>query len=265
MPDFSLEDKTGGVVCGLDEAGRGPLAGPVVASCVYIPWGKRPLDFVSEINDSKKLSLKKREKLYGLIREHFICGIAESPPEEIDSINILRASLRAMERAFAMASLMSPLPRGEREEARLVRRSPQGEAGSASGEGHEESSDSEFSMPLTLTLSPRGRGDSIVALIDGNHCPQLPCPAIPVIKGDGKSVSIAAASILAKVTRDRIMQRLSQEHPPYGWERNAGYPTAEHLAAIDRHGITPHHRTSYEPVRNFLAFGTTQRHRRLAV
>ena len=214
MPDFSLEDKAGGMVCGLDEAGRGPLAGPVVAACVYIPPEKRRLDFVSKINDSKQLPHHKREELFILIQEHCVIGIAESSSEEIDSINILQASMRAMGRAFAIALK---------------------------------------------------NANGVTALIDGNHVPRLPCLAMPVVKGDSRSFSIAAASILAKVTRDRLMQMLAIEHPYYGWERNAGYPSPAHIRAIDRHGITPHHRKSYEPVRNFLAFGTTQRQISFAV
>ena len=103
------------------------------------------------------------------------------------------------------------------------------------------------------------------ALVDGNHCPELPCPATPIIKGDSRSVSIAAASILAKVHRDRLMAELAAAHPHYGWERNAGYPSPEHLRAIDAHGITPHHRRSYAPVRNFIEFGATSRQVALAI
>ncbi|GJL84755.1 MAG: ribonuclease HII [Micavibrio sp.] len=211
-PDFSLESAHNGPVCGLDEVGRGPLAGPVVASCVYIPKEKRGLDFVPDIRDSKKLSSKKLEYLFDLISEHFTFGIAEISPQEIDEINILQASLKAMENAYSQL------------------------------------------------IQPPAH-----ALIDGNHIPKnLPCPAQPVIKGDSKSVSIAAASILAKVTRDRLMRKLAEEHPHYGWERNVGYPSREHLDAIDAHGITPHHRRSYAPVRNFLEHGATKTQRALA-
>lgn len=211
-PDFSIEDGFTGGVCGLDEVGRGPLAGPVVAACVYIPAEKRGLDFVSKIRDSKKLSETRLIELDALIREHFEFGVAECTPSEIDQINILQASLAAMKRAFEQIKNVA----------------------------------------------------IIHALVDGNHCPKLSCPATPVIKGDGKSVSIAAASILAKVHRDRLMSELARAHPHYGWERNAGYPTAEHLSAIDRHGITPHHRRTYAPVRNFIEFGATSRPAALA-
>lgn len=211
-PDFTLEDGHNGPVCGMDEVGRGPLAGPVVAACVYIPQEKRGLDFVSDIRDSKKLGAKKLEYLFGKISEHFIFGIAEISPQEIDEINILQASLKAMTNAY-----------------------------------------------LQLKTPPA------FALVDGNHIPKsLPCPAKGIIKGDSKSISIAAASILAKITRDRMMAQFAQQHPHYGWERNVGYPSPEHLAAIDRHGITPHHRRSYAPVRNYLEFGVTKTQRALA-
>jgi ribonuclease HII len=210
-PDFSIEETIQGRVCGLDEVGRGPLAGPVVAACVFIPPEKRGLEFVSKIRDSKVLTTEKLERLFDFISEHFVFGIAEVSPEEIDSINILQASLLAMKIACEKA------------------------------------------------------GDFDHALVDGNKCPKLACPATAVVKGDGRSVSIAAASILAKVTRDRMMEKLAAEYPHYGWERNAGYPTAEHLEGIERHGITPHHRKSYAPVRNFIEFGTVYRQLNLAV
>lgn len=211
-PDFSLENSIEGIVCGLDEVGRGPLAGPVVAACVYIPKEKYKLDFVAEITDSKKLAFLKLEELSARISEHFHFSIAEVSPQEIDEINILQASLKAMRKAFDKTGVAAR---------------------------H--------------------------ALVDGNHCPKLPCPAMPVIKGDSISVSIAAASILAKVYRDRLMEKLAAEHPHYGWESNAGYPTRDHLAAIDRHGITSHHRRSFAPVRNFIEFGRTERQAEMAV
>ena len=199
-PDFSLEDKIPGPVCGIDEAGRGPLAGPVVAACVHIPKDVRVFEFIKYINDSKKLTDKKREFLFIKITEHCSYGIAHCTPYEIDEMNILQASLTAMERAFAL-------------------------------------------MPQQAEH----------ALIDGNKIPKnLPCSCTPVVKGDARSISIAAASILAKVTRDRIMRALAQDHPHYGWERNAGYPTAEHRAALALHGPTEHHRRSFGPVRAVL-------------
>lgn len=192
--------------------GRGPLAGPVVAACVYIPVEKSGLGFVDKIRDSKTLSEKMLLSLYEEITAHFIWGIAEISPSVIDEINILQASLKAMR----------------------------------------------------LALEKTGQ-DYAHALVDGNKCPDLPCAATPVVKGDGKSTSIAAASILAKVTRDRIMKNLHQTHPHYGWDRNVGYPTAEHLQAIDTYGLTDHHRKSFAPVRNYLTYGTVSRQMRLAV
>lgn len=202
VPDFSLEDSFGGVpVCGLDEVGRGPLAGSVVAACVYIPPEKRVLEFVSAIRDSKKLSATKLAILDQEIKTHFEFGIAEVSPEEIDKINILQASLKAMEQAYTTMG-----------------------------------------------------GNVAQALVDGNRCPKrLPCPALPVVKGDSRSISIAAASIIAKVHRDKMMSELAKNFPHYGWERNAGYPTAEHLAGIKTHGITKHHRKTFGPVKSALS------------
>ena len=205
-PDFTFEQDHKGPVCGLDEVGRGPLAGPVVAACVYIPQGAYGLPFISEIKDSKKLSEKKLEQLYALITEHFIYGVAELDPEVIDEINILQASLKAMRLAL-----------------------------------------------------DETRYDYVHALVDGNKMPDLPCPATTVVKGDSKSTSIAAASIVAKVTRDRIMKDLHEKFPHYGWNTNVGYPSKAHLAGIDAHGITPHHRKSFAPVKNFMVYGTTRK------
>lgn len=197
--DFSIENNIGGLVCGLDEVGRGPLAGPVVAACVYIPPEIREFGFIGDIKDSKKLSRPKLEILYAQITHHCVYGIAEVSPQEIDDINILQASLKAM----------------------------------------------------ALALKNSGM-DFAHALVDGNKLPKLPCPATAVVKGDSKSKSIAAASIIAKVTRDRLMEKLSAEHPYYGWERNVGYPTREHVEALEIHGITLHHRKSFGPVARIL-------------
>lgn len=197
-PDFSYEDQHQGIICGLDEVGRGPLAGAVVAACVVIPRSLRHLDFIPDIRDSKKLSFKKLEYLYDCITEHFPYAISEISPQEIDEINILQASLKAMKTACETVG----------------------------GINH--------------------------ALVDGNKLPNLPCSATAIVKGDAKSVSIAAASIVAKVHRDRLMTRLAVEFPYYDWENNVGYPTAAHLAAIEKHGITPHHRRSFAPVRRYL-------------
>lgn len=206
MPDFSFEDRhgrhTGKLIAGVDEAGRGPLAGPVVAAAVII-GASCPDDLAHAINDSKKLTLAKREQLFPLILQHCITGIAQASAAEIDRINILQASLLAMARAV------------EKIHEKLQRLCD-------------------------------------MALIDGNRAPKLSCACETIVGGDARSVSIAAASILAKVTRDRIMKELHEAHPHYGWDRNAGYPTAMHCAALETHGITPHHRTSFAPVRRPL-------------
>ena len=206
VPDLSRElalgSAAGRLICGVDEVGRGPLAGPVVAAAVILPPGGLPADLAARINDSKALSAKAREALDPGIRAHalaFAIGVASV--EEIDAINILQASLLAMERAVA---------------------------GLGRVPDH--------------------------ALIDGNKVPKrLACPATAVVKGDALSLSIAAASIIAKVFRDKEMARLADLFPQYGWARNAGYGTAEHLAALRRFGATPHHRTSFSPVREVLS------------
>lgn len=206
-PDLSNERDLGRgrVVCGIDEVGRGPLAGPVVAAAVVLPPDGLPPALAAAINDSKAVSRRLREEVEPAIREHALAwAIAEASVAEIDDINIHKATLLAMSRAYA--ALSGPAPE--------------------------------------------------VALIDGKFAPALPCEAHPLIKGDGRSLSIAAASILAKVARDREMLRLSTLHPHYGWERNAGYPTPEHLEGLRRFGITPHHRVSFAPVRQQKALST---------
>lgn len=197
---FDLEHHYTLPVCGLDEAGRGPLAGPVVAACVFVPVEKRGLGFWDDVNDSKKLTAKKRDTLFDYIREHCVYGIAEASVDEIDQMNILRASLLAMKRSFEVMG---------------------------------------------------GKGEW-VALVDGNQKPPLPCTIQTVIKGDSISRSIAAASILAKVTRDRVMEDLCRQYPMYGWSKNAGYGTALHLSALREHGITAHHRKSFAPIKGAL-------------
>lgn len=199
MPDFSLEKQCAGLVCGLDEVGRGPLSGPVTAACVYIPNDVRDKGFIAQINDSKKLSVKKRNTLYPFITEYCIWGIGEASVEEIDRINILQASLLAMRRAY-----------------------------SALGQEMHH------------------------ALVDGNRCPSLPCPSSLIIKGDSISTSIAAASILAKVSRDTYMQKIHEEFPYYGWNSNAGYGAKVHIEALMKYGATKYHRTSFAPVRRAL-------------
>lgn len=199
MPTYDLEAAVEGLVCGVDEAGRGPLAGPVVAAAAFLSIDDVPESLRLGLNDSKKLSEKKREGLLALMTDCPAVWVvaAEASVEEIDRLNILRATHLAMQRA--VEALQAQLPR-----------------------------------PLAL------------ALIDGNQLPkQFSCPMQAVVKGDGLSLSIAAASICAKVTRDRLMRRLDADFPVYGWARNAGYGTAEHRAAIARHGITKHHRKSF--------------------
>ncbi len=202
-PTFAFEDVQDGPVCGIDEVGRGPLAGPVLSACVYIPPDKRSLPFVNDINDSKKLSLKKREAVFNAIEEHCLIGIGKASPEEIDTLNIHHAALLAMKRAYQdYLNHKPPAPS--------------------------------------------------LALIDGKFSPALSCPSQTVIKGDSASVSIAAASIIAKVTRDRIMRRYHEEYPHYGWLTNAGYGSKAHLDSIRSHGITLYHRRSFAPVRDYI-------------
>lgn len=204
-PDFSFEEsEESALVCGIDEAGRAPLAGPVVAACVYAPPDIRKEPFWCDVNDSKIIARPRRERLAECVRASCAFGIARAEVEEIDAINIFQASLLAMRRACET----------------MIR---------------------DFRLAMEL------------ALIDGKFTPQgLPCPALALVGGDGRSRSIAAASILAKTARDEIMATLAREHPGYGWERNAGYPVPEHVAALERLGITPHHRRSFAPVRAVL-------------
>ena len=202
MPDLGLERDAGGRVAGIDEAGRGPWAGPVVAAAVVIDAGRLGPALAAAIDDSKKLSAPRRRELAAALGQYAEIGIGAASVDEITEHNILQATFRAMERALAA------LPR------------------------------------------PPDR-----ALVDGNRLPDLPCPARAVIGGDRKSLSIAAASIVAKVTRDRIMARLAQRYPGFGWERNAGYGTAEHRGALEVLGVTPHHRRSYAPIHKILSLG----------
>ncbi len=209
MPDFAIERRCPGVVCGIDEAGRGPLAGPVVAAAVIIDRRRFRGELRRVLDDSKVLSREVRESccraLLGCAQGGAISiGIGAASAREIDHVNILRASLLAMRRAVR-----------------------------------------------ALALLPGGPPD--IALVDGNVAPDLPCPVETVVKGDALSFSIAAASVVAKVTRDRIMRALARRYPGYGWDTNVGYSTPEHFAGIARLGVTPHHRRSFEPVRLALA------------
>jgi ribonuclease HII len=203
MPNFSFEKKAGGIVCGIDEVGRGPLAGPVVAAALILP-AKTPRALINQLDDSKALPPAIRRRLYDMLIEIAAIGIGRAEPREIEQMNILRASLLAMSRAFDRLAV---------------------------------------------------RVDC--ALVDGPHAPALPCRVQPIVKGDSLSLSIAAASIVAKVVRDREMSELADEFPGYGWDRNAGYGTPEHLAALTRLGATPHHRRTFAPVAAILAGGTS--------
>jgi len=194
----------GKIVCGVDEAGRGPLAGPVMAAAVILPIAL-PRDIKKEIRDSKKMSPQAREDLFAPLAQSCRHCVAEATVGEIARFNILWASMLAMKRAI---------------------------------EG------------LAVAID--------TALIDGNRVPQpLACTAVAIIAGDGKCLSIAAASIIAKVTRDRLMKKLAEAHPGYGWEHNVGYGTPEHLEALRRLGATEWHRELFAPVRQLdLLTGT---------
>lgn len=199
-PDFSEElrliEHGARVVAGIDEVGRGPLAGPVTAAAVILD----PDNIPKGLNDSKVLPAEARERLCGELYATSEVSVAHASVEEIDTLNILRASHLAMCRALDG-----------------LRRTP------------------------------------CIALVDGNMIPEgLRCPGEALIKGDGRSLSVAAASIVAKVVRDRIMVDLAQQHPGYGWERNAGYPTKAHREALLSLGVTPYHRRSFKTVHNML-------------
>ena len=234
MPDLSLERQASGVVAGIDEAGRGPWAGPVVAAAVILEVDAMPAELMAGIDDSKVLTRARRNALYRALvgpacqpvlpssvalrrtgrgggaaaaedgsraaRRPARIGLGAASVAEIGRLNILGAALTAMARALTRLGVVPDL-----------------------------------------------------ALVDGNQAPALPCPVKTVVGGDRLSLSIAAASIVAKVTRDRIMAALAERHPGFGWEHNAGYGTAEHRAALARLGVTPHHRRSFAPVRERLS------------
>ena len=189
-------DVPGSLMAGVDEAGRGPLAGPVVAAAVILD----DLQPIKGLNDSKVLTPRRRELLFDEIRAKALCCcIAQASVEEIDTLNILQATMLAMQRAV---------------------------------EG--------------LRLRPRK------VLVDGNRLPVLRVPAEAIVKGDAKVKAISAASILAKVYRDRLCLELHALHPQYGFDGHKGYPTPAHLAALREHGACPHHRRSFAPVREVL-------------
>ena len=205
MPDFEIENGFDVPVAGIDEAGRGPWAGPVVAGAVVI--GDRNIDkaLLEGLDDSKKLSAKKREQLYDkLFAEEkagrLFIGIGTASAEEIDRINILQATFLAMKRAVE-----------------------------------------------ALKIEPQA------AIVDGNQNPKgFVCPTRTVVRGDAKSYSISAASIVAKVYRDRLMSEMAKKYPYYGFEKNVGYGTAAHINGLKEHGICPEHRKSYKPIKKIL-------------
>ena len=200
MPDLSIEKNKNNLnyklIAGVDEVGRGPWAGPVYSAAVILDISKIP----AEINDSKKMSEKKRDEIYSRIvsEHHYSIGVADV--NEIDELNILQASLLSMKRAIT-----------------------------------------------NLHLNPD------FVLIDGVHRPNLDIDSENIIKGDSKSLSIAAASIIAKVERDRFMKKIDEEYPCYNWKKNKGYGTKEHQNALNIHGISKHHRKSFSPIRKILS------------
>lgn len=201
VPDFSIENETGcNFIAGVDEAGRGPLCGPVVAAAVIFP--NRDIEIPVVIRDSKKMSPAQRATAYDWITQNTIWAVGQCSPAEIDELNILWASMCAMERAVAMLERVPDM-----------------------------------------------------CLIDGNRVPKN-LTGRAVVKGDAKSLSIAAASIIAKETRDKIMHDLSEKFPMYGWNKNAGYPTAEHLQAIEKYGINEHYRKTFGPVKQRIKYET---------
>lgn len=188
--------RANGVLCGVDEAGRGPLCGPVCVAAVILD----PANPIEGLNDSKKLSEKKREALFPEIKQKALAyHVVMVGPETIDELNILRATMLGMKQAV---------------------------------EG--------------LSIQPE------YVLIDGNRCPELSVPCEAVVKGDAKSASISAASILAKVSRDRYMEKLAQEYPQYQLQKHKGYPTKEHYALLDQYGVAPIYRKSFLKKRGYV-------------
>jgi len=184
------------LIAGVDEVGRGPLAGPVVTAAVILPENYN----LPWLTDSKKLTEKRRKVLDVEIREQAICwAFGQASIEEIDQINILQASMLAMQRAVSK-----------------------------------------------LTIRPNK------VLVDGNRTPDFGIPSVAIIGGDGKEDCISAASIIAKVSRDQLMSDYSVDYPEYGWQSNSGYPTKQHIDALNRFGVTPHHRLSFAPVAKLL-------------
>jgi ribonuclease HII len=195
MPDLSYETRIGGIIAGVDEVGRGPLAGPVFAAAVILP-AQLPPGLAALIDDSKKLSAPRRAAALAALRDSgALIALGAASVREIEALNILHASMLAMRRAIAA------LPQTP---------------------GH--------------------------VLVDGNRKPGIAIPCTTLVGGDAISLSIAAASIVAKQARDGLMRRLALRYPHYGWEKNAGYAAATHRAAILAHGPTPHHRMGFGPL-----------------
>ena len=194
-PTFDLEATFPGLIAGIDEAGRGTWAGPVVASAVILNRNCTP----AGLRDSKTLTAKRRDELAASLWKCARIGVGIATVDEIDQLNILKATYLAMQRAAA-----------------------------------------------TLPVRPK------TVLVDGKYAPRFPCQAYPVIKGDTKSLSIAAASIIAKTTRDRMMLELSRHWPGYGWDANKGYGARAHQDGLNAQGITPHHRRTFAPIRSLL-------------
>lgn len=200
-PDWSHESLCQGNVAGIDEVGRGPWAGPVVAASLVFHQRDLPSSLMLHIHDSKKLTHKKRVEIYDILTQSDFCsyGIGQASVEEIDQINIRQATFLAMQRSL-----------------------------------------SNLNTPVHM------------ALVDGNALPKLPCPAKAIISGDQFSLSIAAASIIAKVFRDQMMVELSEQFPGYGWETNMGYGTKQHQDGLKIHGVNCHHRRSFAPIHEIL-------------
>ena len=203
MPDFTHERRLGFAeglpIVGIDEAGRGPWAGPVVAGAALLDARRLGRSLRRDLDDSKRLDAATRERLHEALRQEARIAVGVATVAEIDRLDILRATLLAMRRAYDA---------------------------------------------LGVTAE--------AALIDGNRAPDLPCRAVTLVSGDSLSLSVAAASIVAKVSRDRMMCALAERHPGYGWERNKGYGTREHAAALQHLGVTGEHRESFAPVRRAL-------------
>ncbi|MDX1949377.1 MAG: ribonuclease HII [Rickettsiales bacterium] len=196
MPNLEFENNYSGIIAGVDEAGRGPLAGPVVACALILNRSQIP----EGLDDSKKLSKKRRDYLFNHLIDNHNFGLGIIQESVIDQVNILQATILAMKQAIS-----------------------------------------------NLRESPN------IVLVDGNKGFDYPnANIVPIVKGDSKSLSIAGASIIAKVTRDKIMEDLDIEFPQYNWLKNAGYGTKEHLDAIEKYGICKYHRTSFEPIKSKL-------------